>query len=1056
MVNVKTFFDAGIARIFLILFWASLAHPAFGASWQWEKSADGERLVVRLDHSTEARVERIGTRTLALIAPGLGEISGTGSGGADSLVETVAPTPTGLRIETRTPAFGYIATRPNATTVSIDIFSNPLGARWKPAPGQTDASLAPPPANVAAAAREAVPASGEPAPVPLLPPVAAAREPAMTDGATASPAAGSPAGAPAENQARLPAAPPPASSGVPSSPSTLPQTLPTPQSPAAVPPAGQAVPHQGGRPAAGAPVRQPVVMPDAPALDAVRDRGPEIETPPPPPPAPILGGASSAAPEGEEASAAGVPGEASPAPTAASPGSTRTSPSLQPGQNGRFSVRPPGENEGEAEKKDVEVPLPDVGEAAPPRPQPELEPVISGATQEPAQQFDKDGNPIPLPPTPAELLLRARLAANSEEYQEASSLYGEVSRMRASTPEQVEEALYGISDAEYALARQNNDLAAQYTRLMGLTEQAMNYNLKSSRVPGALLRLGYLSMLVGNEFEAQAYFNLLRREYPNDELIPSTYYYWGDYFFRKKDWNRAADEFQTIVQKYPSSPYTREAAVALARALYELEYYEQANQIVEYVESRWPHFYTEYPPILGMTGALAANIEKYDAAKSRYWTYYNIDPQGDEADMVLSRIGDIYLKQKNPRAAREVYEETLRRFPDREGGIIALLRLAEEGIHDAPDVVEMNAVFDRPYNLRPVQAYTKILREYPASPLAPLAQLKLSMWYLWNNQMPEAMTAATNFLDKYPKHELRPRAEEVAMRAYDTLVADSLRDDNPNRILQMWDEYPIVRNQQENMPNQTRLALASSQWKSGRSAEALALLEPFFRGAKDGEDAEAALALALAIYMDSEQWKKVSELAHRIQDWELTPKARESLDYSQALAFENLGESDRALALWQRLHGYGDLPLPRRTYMLYFLSRAAKNENDLENAYFLGRDALRGFLELAEDDPKSADVTKIKDTLVTLMDIAERAGRTQEALEWATQYRQYVNPGDEEYPGMQYRFARLYRKNGAVNQWEATLNQIVRDYPESFYGRMAASELRTQAISKGAAKFTGQ
>ena len=73
----------------------------------------------------------------------------------------------------------------------------------------------------------------------------------------------------------------------------------------------------------------------------------------------------------------------------------------------------------------------------------------------------------------------------------------------------------------------------------------------------------------------------------------------------------------------------------------------------------------------------------------------------------------------------------------------------------------------------------------------------------------------------------------------------------------------------------------------------------------------------------------------------------------------------------------------------------------------MSRDALRGFLELPENDPKSADTMKIKDTLITLMDIAERAGRTQEALEWAGQYRQYVNPGDEEYPAMHYRFARL-------------------------------------------------
>ena len=726
------------------------------------------------------------------------------------------------------------------------------------------------------------------------------------------------------------------------------------------------------------------------------------------------------------------------------------------GKDGRFPVQPPDAPEQTNAATSQTVPLPAVGEPQAVAPEPDAEPIVTASdVEQPVQQYDEDGKPISPPPNPVELLLRARIAANNGDYKGASLLYSKVTHLHSSLPEQVEEALYGICDMEYAQAREQNALSAQYSRLMGLTEEAMNYNLKSQRVPGALLRLGYLSMAVGNELEAQAYFNLLRREYPNDESIPSTYYYWGDYFFRKQDWNKAADEFQTIVQKYPNSPYAREAAVNLSRALYQLEYFEQANQIIEYVEMRWPQFYTEYPTILGMMGATAAHLNKLDSAKSYYWTYYNIDPDGEEADMVLSRIGDIYLKQDKPGAAREVYEEALRRFPKKEGGIIALLRLSEEGIHDAPDITEMNGVFDRPYNLRPVQAYTKIIREFPDSALAPLAQIKLAMWHLWNNQFSEALIAATNFLEKYPKHELRAKAEEVAMKAYDAMVAECLRENNTNRILQVWDEYPIVRNQQESIPNQTRLALSMSQWKNARGAEALQLLEPLFRGVKQGEDSEAALALALTIYMGTEQWDGIEKLALRVQDWELTPTARENLEYAQALAYENLDQPEKSVELWRHLHGYADLPLDKRSYMSYFLAQAAKAENDLENTYFMSRDALRGFLELAENDPKSADIAKIKDTLLTLMDITERAGRTQEALEWTGQYRQYVNPGDEEYPAMQYRLARLYKKNGAISQWSATLNQLAKEQPESFYGRMAASELRTQAISEGAARFAG-
>lgn len=1106
--------------------WLFTAIPALALTWQWQALPDRERIVVNLDVPGSYNVERTDRQSLELTVSGAhapaSALAPIGDNAAPRLVAGVAPSASGLRFDTLTPAFGYIVTNPDPNRVVIDFFDNPLGARWRPqARAQRETPETPrdipvnPPATPAATprlqTRNAAPLPAPPTLSPQNAPTEEARRAtppqAQRDFPTeqyypvnTATAPEATAGRPVQNSGATGVSttrPPFARGNAAQDPAPVPgNDMAAAPYPAPTIPANQAdarnmepvpVPN-GGRlpimrqPATPAPNLYPVSGPESVSAYADSARG-DIAAPAQP--------GMPRAPEGEiqnprdreagikapkqrdvnikdpkqrEANIRDPKQRETPVrePVGGAVRERVSTPEAipalrsEPGENGRFAVRPQEEAGPDASAASGDVPLPDVGEPRDVAPEPDATPIVASSdTEQPVQQYDKDGKPIPLPPNPVELLLRARIAANNGDYKEASQLYSKVTALRASKPEHMEEALYGVSDMEYALAKEKNDLSAQYSRLMGLTEEAMNYNLKSSRVPGALLRLGYLSMLVGNELEAQAYFNLLRREYPNDESIPSTYYYWGDHFFQKKEWNKAADEFQTIVQKYPNSPYAREAAVNLSRALYHLEYFEQANQIIEYVEMRWPQFYTEYPAILGMMGAMATNLNKFDSAKSRYWTYYNIDPDGDEADMVLSRIGDIYLKQQKPKAAKEVYEEALRRFPKKEGGIIALLRLSEEGIYDAPDMTEMNVVFDRPYNLRPVQAYTKIIRDFPDSGLAPLAQIKLGMWYLWNNQFPEALTAATNFLEKYPKHELRAKAEEVAMKAYDTMVAECLRENNTNRILQIWDEYPIVRNQQESMPNQTRLALAMSQWKNSRGADALRLLEPLFRGVKQGEDSEAALALALTIYMGTEQWDGVEKLALRVQDWELTPKARESLEYAQALAYENLDQPEKSLELWQRLHGYGDLPLDKRTYMLYFLARAAKAENDLENAYFMSRDALRGFLELAENDPKSADTMKIKDTLITLMDIAERAGRTQEALEWAGQYRQYVNPGDEEYPAMQYRFARLYKKTGAMNQWSATLNQLVKEQPDSFYGRMAASELRTQAISDGAAKFSG-
>ncbi len=666
-------------------------------------------------------------------------------------------------------------------------------------------------------------------------------------------------------------------------------------------------------------------------------------------------------------------------------------------------------------------------------------------------QLDEDGNPIPPPPDPDAMLAETAKLLAGREYQKALDNYNAILALPDLSNEQREAAMYGVSDAQYGLGQDN--LAEHFAQIVDATERAMNFNLQSPRVPSLLMRLGFVNMKTDNLQEAEAYFNMLKRKYPNDPNIPLTYYYWGDYFFKHDDFRRASDQFQYIVQNYPDSKYVREASLGLARSLYNLGYYEQASQVGEYIDRRWPRFYIEFPGILTMFGDMAIRMNKLADAKRYYWTYYNIAPTAPDADTSLVHLGDIYTQLGKIEAAKEIYQNAVSTFPTRDGGLIAQMRMAEEGIHDAPLIPEMDALFDRGYNLQPMEVYSRIINDFPDSTLVPLATLKLAMWELWNKRYEDAIKTCEQFIAKYPKHELLPNAQEVLLTAFSRLTADALPEGDYARILRAWESAPALQAMEERLSPQVRLSLSLSKVNQHKSAEALLDLDPFFRGAKDPEFGDSALTLALSTMIDTQSWSQIEPLAMRVAMWELKPETKAQLDYARALAFENLGQPENAMPLWEELKNRSDLPPQLQAYTQYFLSRAALRNNDMQNAYYLSRQALQSLSDIAEADPSKADAAKIKTLLGSLLDITESSGRTAEALEWYQQYAQYVRDTDEEWPSLRFRLAQLYKTSGDTARWASLLKELAEQYPETLYGKMAVSELETHKLRQNISDF---
>ena len=104
--------------------------------------------------------------------------------------------------------------------------------------------------------------------------------------------------------------------------------------------------------------------------------------------------------------------------------------------------------------------------------------------------------------------------------------------------------------------------------------------------------------------------------------------------------------------------------------------------------------------------------------------------------------------------------------------------------------------------------------------------------------------------------------------------------------------------------------------------------------------------------------------------------------------------------------------------------------------------------------PNAADLGKIRTQLSSLMDVAETAGRLREALGFAEQYIQYLPAQDSERVAVQYRMARIYRKQGNMDAWKTTLTDIAAKNPGTVYGQLANSELKAAEIAQDAARYS--
>lgn len=644
-------------------------------------------------------------------------------------------------------------------------------------------------------------------------------------------------------------------------------------------------------------------------------------------------------------------------------------------------------------------------------------------------------------------MLKAQSLVASGQLEEARGDFEDILADPILPPDLRLEAMYSLGGVLMTLYKDSP--AEHFDEVSGLFTEAMNSNLQSPNVPIALLNLGLINLWVGNLPEAKAYFDILSTEYPYDQGVPTIGFHYGEYYYRQGDYEKAADLFQRFIETYPEQErLARRAAYLLADSLSRLGMFDQAFQIVDYIDKRWPQAYEENPGFLKLAGDIEYRLGMLDQAKGHYWTYYNMNPKAEASDVVLARLGDIYLESDEQRAAKELYNRAIFDYPDMEGGLISKMRLAEEGIHDEPSFMEMVTVFDGPYSLRPKQVYTEIVDEHPDSPLAPLALLKLGMWHFFQKEYAEALAAAQRMFTDYPRSPLAERAKELGDKSFALAVPELLDKEDYQLVVDYWERYDFANMSEGSDANATRIGVAKSYAELDEYDTALNLLEPFMGEEQVDPYSEMALAVAANVFVDQHAWNRISELAEKVEtNWDLSDRARRLMLHAEAMAMENLGEADKAVRLWAQLGSDEAVEPFIRADAMYHLAKEAMNHQDLRRVFVYAQEALSQLLAVDGDEEK------IKDCLLMSIYATERSGRYEQALEWALEYDKYIPQDNPEWAANRYRLARIYRKAGADKEWKEILEGIRDAEPESLYGRLSATAIETNVLEERAQEY---
>ncbi len=560
-----------------------------------------------------------------------------------------------------------------------------------------------------------------------------------------------------------------------------------------------------------------------------------------------------------------------------------------------------------------------------------------------------------------------------------------------------ERVLFLEGDAAFALIRSGE--TDRFSTMMKTYQSAISRFRQSPRVPGAYLNMARASSLLGNDYAAIGYLNIVLHSAGDPETAVRARLERGRVYLKVNRPDKAVEDFKAVLEDHPDSPLAREARMDVARYFQAVGLHEKAWEELNGLSEAHPRFYLDRPEFLFLRGRNALYLKRYQPAREFFFRALNIGGQPEGADLILARIGDTYHHASRPREAERFYRAVIREYPDGDGASIARLRLAG---------------YESGY-----QAFQDFRKDNAGKPLGDLAALEMARKHYEEEQYVRGLEILRELMEKPFQNEMKMEAQRLYYCSAEQEMKRLDRLKRPEALV----EFYLARKAllRRNIDPEVLLLAGLSMHDLGRHREAADLLEsirPY--DLNQISKGRRVLGLTGSLIAEGEE-DRALELLERKEDRALLPAAdRQQLDLVLAGLYRDRGRSGEAYELYRGLVRGERLLTDRDIASIQLnMGRIERERGDVEQA----RASLNRCIGLAERLEKSQLILRRAYRELGIACAGE--GRHENALEsFESALEEGYAPGEKGYWELRFQMAQAYLALGDYGRAEPLLVEI--------------------------------
>lgn len=632
-------------------------------------------------------------------------------------------------------------------------------------------------------------------------------------------------------------------------------------------------------------------------------------------------------------------------------------------------------------------------------------PPVSTSASPPLGENRKHGK---FDPREAKLYGKILKARNLRHADEASTL---INRFLSTFPHSPFSETVCFMKGDILFAQLREGEKGMLDRVIDAYEDAVNRFPNSDLAVQAYVNMAKAYSMEGSDYSGISCLDMATRRYAGKSNLALAYVERGDIFLKKNLPEKAAEDFITVLDRYPSSRWVPDALFGIARYLQARGLYREAEKRLLEIEKLEPQFFIRKPLFLSVQAQNCLYLKEYARARELFFQAVNLAGRGEGTDLLLMHIGDTYLGESKPKDAEKFYEMVKKTFPGSEGAAIAELRLGD--LH------------------KNVENFKEVKADHPDAPIADIATLKMANTYFTNGLYQRAMENLKDLALREPTNSMSLAAKTLFEQAGEKALEKLYKEERYAELVALFKDNQRLLEGKIHPDKQFLVARSLQELKHYRDAIGAYLkLQP--TDLKMNQRGRYYLGLA-GCYVSSGELDNGIALLETAAKALISPEEQCGVRHMLADLYKKKGQFQKAARLYTLLiQEKGSLGTQERAEIYLSMGDIL----DLNKKYQKARDYFSRAVALSERDQKLGTV--LFSALRKLGDSYLRESKYPDAV---SAYRQALGPDEaKDQPGywdLKLSLAQALSAGGQSSTADDVMQEVYNDHgPSPRYWRL--------------------